>query len=347
MKQRSATCPSPIDIYILMLIPTISLAAVGFAHFSVNVNVVRAAYYLMLLAGAAIFISVLTQSRIGSAATQAPPRIHKLLMLYTVPIVSITSIMALATPIVISIPYIDNHIVSWGYAGLPMTAALSAACIFLIYFERTSRPFYLLLALFSLCSVALFKNIGILYVMITVVAALAAKFVSAQTEMAPGERIGDSKLRGRFITMMALIGCAALIGSLILYSYEGHVIQILGKRLALNIPDFAILVDLLVHSILKNASYNLSFIIIGLAIVSNCCVEWEQEEQYGRAFLSLLSMMALALWFASLTTEYALSRAVPARDTGGTRHLMTPVIISIILSVKSLVAFRNSGVKAD
>jgi hypothetical protein len=437
MKQRSTTCPSPIDIYILMLIPTTSLAAIGFAHFTVNVNVVRAAYYLMLLAGVAMFISELAQSRIRSAARQTSPRIHKLLMLYTVSIVSSTSIMALASPLfawdalrhwgesgiiitqsmsgsieapniwshrhppgltatlgmqsllfpsigsflsgpaviwivsvvsiatsirlsaslsgvwtlpiaagLLSIPFIENHIISWGYAGLPMTAALFSACIFFIYFERTSRLLFLLLALVCLCSVALFKNIGILYVVSTVVAALTAKFVSAAPGEAGGRRCEGRKFGRRFIAIAITVICAMLLGAFVLKTYEGHLIQTLGKRLVIDLPNIEIVTNLLFHSVLKNASYNVSFIVIGVATLIYFFIDWEQEERYGHAFLSLLSVMALALWFSSLATEYGLSRAVPARDTGGTRHLLTPVIISIGLSIKSIIAFKNRAVQA-
>jgi len=389
------------------------------------------------LAGVAVFISEIGRSRIKFRVWQTLPLSKKLLTLYTVSVLSITSIMALASPMfawdalrhwgesailisqsmsgsieapniwshrhppgltatlgmqsllfpsigsflsgpaviwivsvvsiatsirlsaslsgvwtlpiaagLISIPYIENHIISWGYAGLPMTAALFAACIFFIYFERTSRLLFLLLALVSLCSVALFKNIGILYAMVTVLAALTAKFVSTRPREPRAVRFKGLKFRRRFITVAITVISAILFAALVLKNYEGHLIQILGKRLVIYIPDSEVVTNLLVHSILKRSSYNLSFVLIGLATLTYFLIDWEQEERYSHAFLSLLFFMALALWFSSLGTEYGLSRAVPTRDTGGTRHLLTPVIISIGFSVKSIVAFRNSAVQA-
>ena len=235
MKQKGGTCPTTIDIYVLMLIPTVSLVAIAFAHFSVHPDVVRGAFFLMLFVGVAVVLVELKRFRSNSRPWQPLSLSDKLLLLYAILILGISSIMALATPMfawdalrhwgesgisiaqsmsgsveetsiwlhrhppgltatlgihgllfldtgswssvaaiwilsllaiatsirllvslrgiwtlpvaaaLISVPYIDNHVISWGYAGLPMTAALTAACIFLIYFEhRFQKSFFYL-----------------------------------------------------------------------------------------------------------------------------------------------------------------------------------------------------------
>lgn len=424
MKQKGGTCPTTIDIYVLMLIPTISLVAVAFAHFSVHPDVVRGAFFLMLAAGVAVCFVELKRFRKNFRPWQPLSLPKKLLLLYAVSIVGFTSIMALATPMfawdalrhwgesgvsiaqsmsgsveatsiwlhrhppgltatlgihgllfpdngslssvaaiwilsllaiatsirllvslrgiwtlpvaaaLISVPYIDNHVISWGYAGLPMTAALTAACIFLIYFERTSRPLYLYLSLLGLCSVALFKNIGVLYVILTVVSVLATKFVCGWRATESGDQVQDLKFRSRSILLAFVMVCVVLGGTLAINNYDGHLIQILGKRLVITLPNFEVVTNLLTHSVLKNASFNLLFMVTAIATASLSYCYRIQERRFELVFLLLLAFLAASLWLASLGTEYGLARAVPTRDTGGTRHLLTPAVLcTMYLSV--------------
>ena len=226
--------------------------------------------------------------------------------------------------LVLSIPYVENQTLIWGYAGLPMTANLLCGMALLSAaqsrgFRGQHAVFLIIFALLAFACVSALKNIGIYYAALGLSSYLVSNLLPVVAK-----KVHFYSLKA-FVTILSF--AFGLMFFFINYlPSQDAVISLFGKQLHFIGFDHN-LIAVIGEAIFLNSSYSLAPIATLIVIYACTKAPYDLKKWSPNLFFSIAAITSTLIYLSIFGTEYGFSRSLPGADTGGTRHWFTPVML--------------------
>ena len=245
--------------------------------------------------------------------------------------------------LILSIPYLGNHIALWGYSELPILAHMVIATGLVASFtkHRSRLTAFAIVALLT-CA-AFYKNIAFIMAASIPLAYLWYRFdqtcrVSAWEDRRLA-RAAYFALHPAVIIAVA-VGLAVWLG----HHFSGYALQVAGKSLLIVMPTTSQIGDAVRAMFIEKISYPL-LITLPLIAIAMRMFEVDRVIANAESLLLCLAIILTLIYLTGWMTEYGFSRSIPSRDTGGTRHFIFPAFFWYLFCMSVFSSyFKRDGI---